>query len=150
MNVGVNHGCVYAHLPAGDHALVATYCHHSHGFAWAPPASVPCPSPPCSWRQASCQPHSRKLSVHEIGPDFALLVADMLEDQQAQDRLSRSSSTTAAAAPGMPLRQRVVHTAVTTWSSARISSTCRIHPLRRSLTSSAIKTSPKLSWAVAS
>src|SRR4029077_3975141 len=90
-----------------------------------------------------------EVPVHQISPHLPLQhliapVPDVFEHQQSQYHVGRCTPAATATALGMPFRQSLIATIA---SSASTTSACFIQFSRRSLTSSAINPSPKLSCA---
>ena len=115
MDVGLDHGGVHAHFAARCQSIALRYFHQSlvHLFDHiGPQGQTPAPHGLGIGRLRAA--HPGELAVDQIGTYFALQyrvtpVADVLEDQQAQDNFGRSPEPAAAAALAMPLRQVFVY-----------------------------------------
>src|SRR6202040_859277 len=107
-HVGLNHRGVHAHFAARRYSIALSYFHQSLVYLFdhfGPQGQAPAPHGLGIGRLRTA--HTGELAVHQIGAHLALQyrvtpVADVLEDQQAQDYFGRSSQPAAAAAPGVP------------------------------------------------
>ena len=115
MDVGLHHGGIHAHSTPVRYSLVLRYFHHSFVNLLdhlRPERHAPAADGFGVGHLGAA--HPAEVAVHQVGTHFALQhliapIADVLEDQQAQNHLRRGALPATAAALGTPLRQSLVH-----------------------------------------